>query len=131
MMADMAEAIGLNDEAKAYREQFQRTKAAFAKKYLREDGSVNVNTQTAQALALFADLVPEEQRESTGRHLAKMLAENGNHMSTGFLGTRPLLPVLSAVGQNDLADVSNSISRIPLVGLRNLQRCHHHLGTLG
>ena len=64
---------------------------------------MNVNTQTAQALALFADLVPKSKREATGRHLAKMIADNGNHMSTGFLGTRPLLPVLSASGQHDLA----------------------------
>ncbi|WP_345319216.1 glycoside hydrolase family 78 protein [Novipirellula rosea] len=103
MMSEMAEAIGHDKEAKAYRDQLQRTKKAFQAKYLRDDGSINVNTQTAQALALFADLVPAKQREATGRHLAKMIAENGNHMSTGFLGTRPLLPVLSSAGQHDLA----------------------------
>jgi alpha-L-rhamnosidase len=103
MMAEMADAIGRKQQAAAYRNQFEKTKAAFQAEYLREDGSVNVNTQTAQALALFADLVPESKREGTGRHLAKMIAENGNHMSTGFLGTRPLLPVLSDAGQHDLA----------------------------
>lgn len=103
MMAEMAEATGRKAEAAAFRNQFAKTKAAFQNKYLNADGSVNVKTQTAQALALFADLVPAEQREATGRHLAKMLQDNGNHMATGFLGTRPLLPVLSASGQNDLA----------------------------
>ncbi|QEG02424.1 Bacterial alpha-L-rhamnosidase [Stieleria maiorica] len=103
MMAEMAEATGRAGEAKSYREQFQATKSAFQRKYLSDDGSINVPTQTAQALALFADLVPDEQREATGRHLANMLADNGNHMATGFLGTRPLLPVLSASGQHDLA----------------------------
>ncbi|MCO8121290.1 glycoside hydrolase family 78 protein [Stieleria sp. TO1_6] len=103
MMSEMADATGRGAEAAAYRSQFEKTKAAFQAKYLRDDGSVNINTQTAQALALFADLIPADKRESTGRHLAKMLNENGNHMATGFLGTRPLLPVLSASGQNDLA----------------------------
>jgi alpha-L-rhamnosidase len=103
MMSEMAEATGRVKDAKEYQSQFDRTKAAFAVKYLRADGSVNVNTQTAQALALQANLVPEELREATGRHLAKMLEENGNHMATGFLGTRPLLPVLSSSGQHDLA----------------------------
>lgn len=103
MMAEMAEAIDRKDEAAGYRTQFEKTRAAFQKKYLRADGSINVNTQTAQALALFAELVPDETREATGRHLASMIADNGNHMSTGFLGTRPLLPVLSASGQHDLA----------------------------
>ncbi len=103
MMAEMADAVGRNDESKVYRDQFEKTKTAFQAKYLRDDGSVNVNTQTAQALALFSDLVPQAKRDGTGRHLAKMIADNGNHMSTGFLGTRPLLPVLSSAGQHDLA----------------------------
>ncbi|MCM2370988.1 family 78 glycoside hydrolase catalytic domain [Aporhodopirellula aestuarii] len=103
MMSEMADAIGRQSESEKYREQFNRTKAAFATKYLNDDGSVNIHTQTAQALALFADLIPEDKREATGRQLAKMLEENGNHMATGFLGTRPLLPVLSESGQHDLA----------------------------
>ena len=103
MMAEMAEATGRDAEATAYRSQFERTKTAFGKKYLNADGSLNVKTQTAYALALFADLVPDELREATGRHLVKLLEFNGNHMATGFLGTRPLLPVLSSVDQNDLA----------------------------
>ncbi|PAY19170.1 alfa-L-rhamnosidase [Rhodopirellula sp. SM50] len=103
MMSEMAEATGRQSEAKRYQSQFEKTKAAFQAKYLNDDGSIKVKTQTAHALALFADLVPQDQRASTGQHLATMLGENGNHMATGFLGTRPLLPVLSAAGQHDLA----------------------------
>jgi alpha-L-rhamnosidase len=103
MMAEMAEATGREPEADAYREQFQRTRAAFNRKYLNADGSLNVETQTAYALALFADLVPGSMRAATGRHLAKSLESNGNRMATGFLGTRPLLPALSSSGQHDLA----------------------------
>lgn len=103
MMAEMAAATGREQESGIYRRQYEATKAAFHSKYLSDEGIVHVKTQTAQALALFADLIPEEKREATGRHLAKMLADNGNHMATGFLGTRPLLPVLSASGQHDLA----------------------------
>lgn len=103
MMSEMADAIGKPDAAKQYAAQFARTKAAFNAKYVDDAGRVNVKTQTAQALALFADLIPADKREGTGKYLAKMLADNGNHMATGFLGTRPLLPVLSASGQNDLA----------------------------
>jgi alpha-L-rhamnosidase len=103
MMAEMAEATGRNSDAQRYREQFQRTKNAFVKKYLADDGSINVKTQTAQALALFAELVPQEMRTKTAQRLAEMIELNGNHMATGFLGTRPLLPVLSSAGQHDLA----------------------------
>ncbi len=103
MMSEMARATGRESDARRYREQFERTKAAFAKKYMSSDGRINVPTQSAHALALFADLVPESLREATGAHLAAMIQENGNHMATGFLGTRPLLPVLSSAGQHDLA----------------------------
>ena len=103
MMADMAGASGRDAEAKAYREQFERTKAAFIRKYVKHDGSVKVKTQTAHALALLADLVPSEMRSATGQRLAELIALNGNHMATGFLGTRPLLPVLSSAAQHDLA----------------------------
>jgi alpha-L-rhamnosidase len=102
-MADMAAAVGRDDEAAAYREQFDQIKTAFNKKYVRDDGGLTVNTQTAYALALYADLIPEQLRQQAGRKLVDMLAQNGNHMATGFLGTRPLLPVLSSVGHHDLA----------------------------
>ena len=53
------------------------------------------------------DLLPPELRVAAGKILADKLragetAEKSG-MTTGFLGTRPLLPVLSDVGQNDLA----------------------------
>jgi len=49
------------------------------------------------------DLVPENLRAAAGAQLAKKIRDNDTRMSTGFLGTRPLLPVLSATGQSDLA----------------------------
>ncbi len=103
MMAEMAQATGREDEAAAYREQFNAIRSAFKKKYLKDDGSITVNTQTAYALALVADLVPDEMRKASGRKLADLIALSGNHMATGFLGTKPLLPVLSSVDQHDLA----------------------------
>lgn len=103
MMAQMADAISHTDEARAYREQLDKIKQAFRRKYLKPDGSLTVNTQTAYALALFADVLPEQLRTVAGQKLADLIRANGMRMSTGFLGTRPLLPVLSSVGQNDLA----------------------------
>ncbi len=107
LMADMAQAIGKTKEAGDYRELFNNIKAAFAKKYMKPDGSLSVNTQTAYALALYMDLLPVELRKPAGRILADKLrngetADNSG-MTTGFLGTRPLLPVLSDVGEHDLA----------------------------
>jgi alpha-L-rhamnosidase len=107
LMADMAAAIGKDSEAAAYRELFGNIKAAFNQKYVKPDGSITVDTQTAYALALYMDLLPPELRVKSGKILADKLragetADNSG-MTTGFLGTRPLLPVLSDVGENDLA----------------------------
>src|SRR5205823_6002440 len=55
------------------------------------------------ALALFTGLVPENLRAQAGEQLARKIRENGSVMGTGFLGTRALLPALSAAGQHDLA----------------------------
>ncbi len=107
LMADMAAAIGKNAEAKEYRALHDRIKTAFAKKYVQPNGALTVDTETAYALALFVDLIPADRRLASGKILADKLragetAENSG-MTTGFLGTRPLLPVLTSVGENDLA----------------------------
>jgi len=107
LMAQMAAAIGKADDAAAYAELFQKIKTAFNKKYVHADGSLGVDTETAYALALHMDLLPPELRGRSGKILADKLragetVENSG-MTTGFLGTRPLLPVLTSVGENDLA----------------------------
>jgi alpha-L-rhamnosidase len=107
LMGEMAAAIGKPNEAAVYADLFASIKTAFGKKYLRADGTLAVDTQTAYATALFMDLVPAEQRVVVGQHLAaKLRAGEGTDasgMTTGFIGTRPLLPALTSVGQHDLA----------------------------
>ena len=107
MMSEMAAAIGKQDEATNYQKQFANIKQAFDAKYVKPDGSLAVDTETAYVLALSMNLLPEDLRQPAGEILAgkiRAAATNDNSgITTGFLGTRPLLPVLSSVGQNDLA----------------------------
>lgn len=107
LMAEMAQAIGKDKEAADYRELFQNIKTAFNKKYVREDATISVDTQTAYALALQMELLPHELRPKAGAILAAKIksqaSEDNSGITTGFLGTRPLLPVLSRAGQHDLA----------------------------
>ena len=107
LMAQMAAAIGKQTEAAEYGELFNRIKSAFNAKYVHADGSLAVDTETAYALALYMNLIPTDLRVKAGKFLAEKLrggetADNSG-MTTGFLGTRPLLPVLTSVGENDLA----------------------------
>ena len=107
LMWGMGDAIGKEAEAENYRQLFENIKAAFIRKYVRPDGSLSVDTETAYALALYMDLIPTELRMKSGAIMANKIrsgetADNSG-MTTGFLGTRPLLPMLTSVGENDQA----------------------------
>ncbi len=107
LMSQMAQAIGNRSEGEKYADWFGHVKTAFDKKYLRPDGSLTVDTESAYALALYMDLIPNELRGKAGAILADKIRSGetteDSGITTGFLGTRPLLPVLTGVGQNDLA----------------------------
>ncbi len=103
LMAEMAEAIGRDKDAAKYRDWGNKIRAFFDKNYVNEDGSLSINTQTAYAIAIFMEMLPPEKRILAGEHLAELIEKDGNVMSTGFIGTRPLLPALTSVGHHDLA----------------------------
>ncbi|MBA4146624.1 MAG: family 78 glycoside hydrolase catalytic domain [Verrucomicrobia bacterium] len=103
MMSEMADALGRKGEAENYRKRFAKTKTAFNKAYVSNDGTLKVDTQTAYVLALWVGLLPEDKVTRAANTLAEKISKNGNRMATGFLGTRALLPALSANGQHDLA----------------------------
>ncbi|MCK5175860.1 MAG: family 78 glycoside hydrolase catalytic domain, partial [Planctomycetes bacterium] len=103
LMAEMARAIGKNEDARKYEDWLKQIKTFFNKNYVNEDGSLAVNTQTAYATALFVGMLGLEKRPLASDHLARLIEQNDHLMSTGFIGTRPLLPVLTAAGHHDLA----------------------------
>ena len=105
LMEQMAAAIGNTQDAAKYKALADKVAAAFQKAYLKPDATLGVHNQSAYAIALFFDLIPADRRAEAAGHLAALVKENGNKMTTGFLGTRPLLPALSASGHHDLAGV--------------------------
>ena len=105
LMAEMAAAIGKAGDAAKYKALAAKVTTAFQKGYLQKDAKLSIHNQSAYAMALFFDLIPADQRAAAAGHLAVLVKENGNKMTTGFLGTRPLLPALSATGHHDLAGI--------------------------
>jgi alpha-L-rhamnosidase len=103
LMSRMARALGREEEAGSYDELQARIAEQFGRDYIAPDGSLKVNTQTAHVLSLNFGLVPPERRKETAARLVEMIAKNDYRMATGFLGTKPLLPTLSAHGHHDLA----------------------------
>jgi alpha-L-rhamnosidase len=103
LMAEMSSRLNNFYAGLEYAELLSKIKNAFTKKYVQPDGKLTVDTQTAYALALYMDLLPQELRAPAAERLAKKIRDNDNRMTTGFIGTRVLLPALSSAGQNDLA----------------------------
>ncbi|KAH7095814.1 putative alpha-L-rhamnosidase [Paraphoma chrysanthemicola] len=116
-MARMANLTGHAEDAARYTVLAGEIKNAFHKAFYNEasgrytnfgnNSTVNA-TQAAQALALDAGLVPEENRESVLNALVELIyAYNpsngtGPHLSGGTIGMGPIVRALSAGGRDDV-----------------------------
>ena len=90
------DAVWFAEEAKAYREAWNRT-------FVTGDGTLTCDSQTAYLLALAFDILPEDDRQTFADMLAKKISDNGDKLTTGFLGCPLLLPVLSKFGHTQTA----------------------------
>jgi len=98
LVARTASVLGRADEAATYRARFQTLREAFNREFVSSTGRVGENTQTAYALALAFDLLPDSLVASAARRLAQDVETREHHLTTGFLGTPYLLHVLDATG---------------------------------
>jgi alpha-L-rhamnosidase len=98
LVARTASVLGRADEAAAYHARFQAIRDAFNREFVSSTGRVGENTQTAYALALAFDLLPDSLVQSAAGRLARDVEAREQHLTTGFLGTPYLLHVLDATG---------------------------------
>jgi alpha-L-rhamnosidase len=103
LLAKMARAIGKEADARKFETLFARIREAFDRAYVAPDGRIKGNTQTAYALALQMELLPEAQRAAAARYLVEDIQERGWHLATGFVGTGYLMPALTRIGRTDVA----------------------------
>ncbi|GGN80074.1 rhamnosidase [Streptomyces albiflavescens] len=101
LAARMADALG--KDATPYRDLFGRIRGAFQKAYVTSDGRIKGDTQTAYVLALSMDLLSDASRKAAADRLVALVEAKDWHLSTGFLGTPRLLPVLTDTGHTDIA----------------------------
>jgi alpha-L-rhamnosidase len=98
-VALMAEELGLADEQEHYAALADAVRAAFVAAYVRPDGRMTSDAQTAYAVALqFGLLTDEALRDAAGSRLAELVAGAGNRISTGFVGTPLVSDALSSTG---------------------------------
>jgi alpha-L-rhamnosidase len=105
LLMKMAETLGYDAEIKTYKTLADKIKTAFHKKYFDVEIKTYANgTQTANLLPLLLDIVPEEAIGSVfGKLRNDILYKNNTHLTTGIIGTKYLMEVLSRFRSNDLA----------------------------
>lgn len=103
LMAEMAEAIGRDEDAKHYAQLFIQIKQAFQEHLMDAEGQINGHTQTNYTMAIYFELLDKDQTEQAGQYLVDLIKANDGKLATGFLGAKPLLPALSKTGRSDIA----------------------------
>ncbi|WP_099221541.1 alpha-L-rhamnosidase [Listeria costaricensis] len=103
IVAQTAALLGFAEDEAIFSEQAARIKAAIQKEYITANGRLSIDTQTAYALALYFELVPEEQMNRVLNDLVTRLDKDNDHLKTGFVGTPFICQVLSKYGRHDLA----------------------------
>ena len=102
LMRRTAQVLGKQKDAVRYGELFAKIKIAFQKKFVTTQSNVGNKSQGALALALQFDLLPEELRQLIAQRLAEDVRRQG-HLTTGFVATPFLCPLLTRYGYSDEA----------------------------
>ncbi len=104
LTARIAEILGHKQDARHYFKLADEIKAAFNEEFFDASaGYYGTGTQTANALALSFDMVPESRREAVVKHLAHDVAVTHNgHLSTGIIGTDALEQTMARHGLAEL-----------------------------
>ena len=103
LMAEIADAAGRAADAAGYRALRAKIRSAFLDAFVADDGRIVSGTQTAYALGLHMELIPDELRTAAADHLVAAIMDADWHLTTGFVGVGYLLPVLSSAGYLDVA----------------------------
>ena len=103
LTAEAAEVLGKTEDAASIHDLYRQIKAAFNRAYVGADGRIKGNTQACYVLALAVDLVDGEKAKQAARYLVEDIEKRGGHLSTGFIGTKDLMLVLSKIGRHDVA----------------------------
>lgn len=90
--------IGDCDEAE-FAALYEDIRRAFRSAFVEADGTIKSDTQTAYLLAYAFGIATEDEIKS---HLVRKIHEANDHLATGFLGVKFLLPVLCEIGESEL-----------------------------
>jgi alpha-L-rhamnosidase len=97
--------LGKTEDAVVYQKLGASIRDAFHRTYFSPyTGTYGSGSQTSLALPLFLDMMPESFRATALADLAaEIVYANNAHLSTGVVGTKYILPLLTRLGRAGLA----------------------------
>ena len=124
LLSKAATVLGYDADAARYEQRFENVRRAFNDAWVREDGSIaywgeqsinginktyyshdggDLPSQTAYAVAIDFDLIPDDKLEKTAQFFKQTIEHCHGKLSVGFLGISHLAPALEKAGLTDHA----------------------------
>ncbi|MEN1680516.1 MAG: family 78 glycoside hydrolase catalytic domain [Planctomycetota bacterium] len=103
LLSRAAAVLGKTADAERYRALRKEIQQAFNRDYVSPDGTIKGDTQCVYAMAISYELLDESMRVKAGERLVNDIEARGDHLSTGFVGTKDLMLALAKIGRNDIA----------------------------
>jgi alpha-L-rhamnosidase len=104
IIASMATRLLLEDDAARFNELAAKIRKAYQAKCVNaETGKVGPGSQASQAIALYTHIVDDSARTKVLEYLLNDIELHRGHLTTGILGTKCMLEVLSQEGHADVA----------------------------
>lgn len=101
VLANLSQSLGRDDLTQRYRKQHSDLLREFNAAWVTDNGTLANSSQTAYALAIDFDLLPEEEMAKAGSTLRQIIADNDHLVGTGFAGTPALGSALTQIGAAD------------------------------
>ena len=102
IVARMARVLGRAQDEAHYADLAAAARGAFIRAFVAPDGTVHSDSQTAYAMAILWDLLPDEKaRDAAGERLAQLVRDSDWRISTGFVGTPLICDALEITGHID------------------------------
>jgi alpha-L-rhamnosidase len=105
IVARAALILGKTDQAEEYLKLAASARQAFHREFFDpQSGSYGNGSQTSNLLPLYLGIAPDNLRGAIQRDLINdIVYRNNTHLTTGIVGTKYVLPLLTRVGRSDLA----------------------------
>ena len=122
ILSKIAAYLGRSDDVREYDALAVKVKESFNKKFFNEKTKqYATGSQTANAMAVYMNLVPAGYKNDVINNLVNDLRANKNALSAGDIGYRYLLRVLEDAGRSDMIYDMNSRTDVPGYGYQLLK----------